>query len=121
MDLLDNIFDSGKDKLVTISNSIINSGPVLGVINKKLEKYGTVKNINKNSDGYCIRFCLTGTTEDIKITIKEIVLSEDKKAFSLCGLSADKVWLDNALKDFVAGKNIPLPDNELAKQVLKLI
>ena len=121
MDFLDNIFDSGKDKLVAISNSILNSGPVLGAINKKIEKYGAVKKINKNDDGYRISCTLAGTNEDIEIAIKEIVLSEDKNTFSLSGLSADKVWLDNALKDFVEGKNIPLPDNELAKQIFKLI
>ena len=121
MDFLDNIFDSGKDKLVAISNSILNSGPVLGAINKKIEKYGTVKKVNKNDNGYRIRFTLAGTNEDIELAIKEIVISEDKKAFSLCGLSSDKMWLDNALKDFVEGKLIPLPDNELAKQVFKII
>ena len=121
MDFLDNIFDSGKGKLVAISNSILNSGPVLGAINKKIEKYGAVKKIDKNDNGYRISFALAGTNEDIELAITEIVLSEDKKTFSLCGLSADKVWLDNALKDFVEGKNIPLPDNELTKQIFKLI
>ena len=121
MDLLDNIFNSGKGRLVAIANSILNSGPVLSAINKKLSKYGEVKSVSKNDDYYHISFCLAGTVEHIEISIKEIVLSEDKKTFSLHGLSSDKMWLDNALKDFVEGKLIPLPDNELAKQVFKII
>ena len=121
MDFLDNIFDSGKGKLVAISNSILNSGSVLGAINKKFEKYGVVKKINKNDDGYRISFTLAGTNEGIELAIKEIVLSEDKKTFSLCGLSADKIWLDNVLRDFVDGKLISLPDNELVRQIFKLI
>ena len=121
MDLFDNIFDSGKGKLIAITNSILNSGPVLGAINKKLSKYGEVKSVSKNDECYHICFCLAGTNEHIEISIKKIVLAEDKKTFSLYGLSSDKVWLDNALKDFVEGKHIPLPDNELAKQIFKLI
>ena len=121
MDFLDSIFDSGKGTLVLITNSLLNSQPVLSAINRKLKKYGEVKKINKNDDGYCISFCLAGTNEDIELTIKEIVLSGDKKTFSLQGLSADKTWLDNILKDFVEGKLIPLPDNELVRQIFKLI
>lgn len=121
MDFLDSILDSGKETLVSITNSLLNSTPVLSAINRKLEKYGEVKKIDKNDEGYHISFSLAGTNEDIELTIKEIVLSGDKKTFSLQGLSADKTWLDNILKDFVEGKLIPLPDNELGRQIFKLI
>ena len=121
MDFLDSIFDSGKGTLVSITNSLLNSSPVLSAINRKLEKYGVVKKIDKNDDGYRISFSLAGTSEDIELAMKEIVLSDDKKTFAICGLSADKTWLDNALKDFVDGKLISLPDNELVRQIFKLI
>ena len=121
MDFLDSIFDSGKGTLVSITNSLLNSQPVLSAINRKLEKYGEVKKIDKNDDGYRISFSLAGTNNDIELAIKEIVVSDDKKNFSLYGLSSDTLWLNNILKDFVEGKLIPLPENELVRHVFKLI
>lgn len=121
MDILDTIFESGKSTLTSLVNGIVNSAMILNLINRKLERYGSIQRIEKSEYGYDVCFQLAGDGRDITVHIDEIRMNARKDACSLHGLSSNVVWLQHIFEDFIEGGEFKLPDNEIVKIVLGIL
>ena len=85
MDILDSLFNSGKNTLVSIFNTILNSPCTLSIINKKIERYANISEIHKYEDGFHLKFRLLNDDRDIIVHIRELCLNEDRRTVSLHG------------------------------------
>lgn len=121
MDILDTLFNSGKNTLVSIFNAILNSSCALSIINKKIERYAIVSEITKEENGFLLKFRLLNEDNDIVVYLKEICLNDDGRTVSLHGFQSDTAWLQHILEDFVEGREFLLPDNELFRKIITLL
>ena len=121
MDILDSLLNSGKNTLVSIFNTILNSPCTLSIINKKIERYANISEIHKYEDGFHLKFRLLNDDRDIIVHIRELCLNEDRRTVSLHGFQSDSAWLQHILEDFVEGKEFMLPDSELVKKIISLL
>lgn len=121
MDIFSSLFNSGKNTLASIFNAVLNSPCILSIINSKIERYANISEINKEENGFFIKFKLLNTDNDIVVKLREVCLSEDRSTVSLHGFQSDTMWLQHILEDFVENKEFMLPDNELIRKVISLL
>lgn len=121
MDILDRVLTCEKSTLLGLVNALINSATVLNLINSKIERYASVKRIEKGDSGYLVCFMLAGDGSEITVRLGEIRLNEQKNAVLLHGLSSTMPWLQHVFEDFVEGKSFELPENELLGLALKVL
>lgn len=116
MDIPDSLFNSLKNTLVNIFNSISEDGYTLSTLYKEKERYANISEISKCGNGIHLKFRLLNDNRDINVDIRKVCLRDDGHVVSLYGFKSDSAWLQHILEDFVEGKKFLLPDSEHVKR-----
>lgn len=91
-------------------NMLLSSGPVLGLVNDKVERYAAVESLRKTDNGFEGVAQLRGSSELIKVTIRDITIKDDGSGVVLSGFSSNVEWVQNLLEDFAEGHMIAIPE-----------
>ncbi len=120
MDIPDSLFNSLKNTLVNIFNSISEDRCTLSTLYKEKERYANISEISKCGNGIHLKFRLLNDNRDINVDIRKVCLLDDG-VVSLHGFKSDSACLQHILEDFVEGKMFYLPDSESVKKVINLL
>lgn len=103
--------DLGKMSAQKLALGTLNSGPVKAMINKKIAEYATFESFDLDDEkGLTIVITLLGEQERTAIRVGDLKFSDDDRAVIPSRLDTNKPWLRNLLKNFVDGKQFPLPE-----------
>lgn len=116
MDIPDSLFNSLKNTLVNIFNSISEDRCTLSTLYKEKERYANISEISKCGNGIHLKFRLLNDNRDINVDIRKVCLLDDGHVVSLYGFKSDSAWLQHILEDFVEGKKFLLPDSKHVKR-----
>lgn len=86
------------------------NGPVRDIINEKIRGIGEVDRIERmDGGGLSLTVSLLGEDAPMTVSMRSADIASDNSGVSPRGLSADRPWLNNLLRDFVEGHPFPLP------------
>ena len=90
-------------------NTLLASGAVLGLVNAKVQRYGTITRLFVDEGGYHADVRLLGRDAPLSITVGAIEFSEDGGCVTLRRMQGSEVWLQHLLEDMVDGRRFELP------------
>ena len=90
-------------------NTLLSSPAVLGLVNAKVERYGTVTKLAVDEGGCHAEVRLLGRDMPLNNTVGVIEFSDDGGRVTLRDLRGSEAWLQHLLEDFVAGKKFDMP------------
>lgn len=90
-------------------NMLLSSAPVLGLLNKKVERYGTIEKLFVDESGYHATVGLLGRGASLSIAVGRIELSDDCSRVVLRQMQGSEIWLQHLLEDLVDGREFELP------------
>ena len=107
----------------TAINAALSSDMVMGLINKKLYRYGEVRSLRYDADGFHGVVQLLGSAEIVAVDVRELVFAPDCSSVRLSGLASNVQWCQHLLEDFVEGRAFDIPENArtYVKPVVKWI
>lgn len=90
-------------------NTLLSSPAVLGLVNAKVERYGTVTKLAVDEGGCHAEVRLLGRDMPLNITVGVIEFSDDGGRVTLRDLRGSEAWLQHLLEDVVDGREFELP------------
>jgi len=104
-------------------NTALSSDMVIGLINKKLARYGEVHSLRWDNEGFHGMVQLLGSAEIVAVNVRELVFAPDCSTVKLVGLTSSALWCQHLLEDFVEGRSFDIPENArvFVKPVAKLL
>ena len=90
-------------------NTLLSSAAVLGLVNAKAARYGTVTRLFVDEGGYHAEIRLLGRDVPLSISVGAIELSDDCARATLRRIQGSEVWLQHLLEDLVDGREFELP------------
>lgn len=97
--------------LLPTPTNILN-GPVRGIINRKIEDIGEVERIERmDGGGLSLTVRLLGEEAPMTVSMRSADFTPDSSGVAPRGLSADRPWLNNLLRNLVEGRVFPLPED----------
>lgn len=103
---LGNAFGSMKDKAFQAS--------IRNLLNRKIENIGNITrlDIDSRQKTMDLELVLKGEPDAIQVRVSsyELLNRQDRLFIRLLGATASREWLTNALKEFVIGREFPVPD-----------
>ena len=100
-------------------NALLN-GKVREFVNGKVERYGEVKSLRKDEEGYHALVQLLGSDDILEVSMLSLTLNEDCSAVSLGAFTANRPWLENLLEDYAHGREIAIPEG-MVREALKKV
>ena len=88
--------------------------------NRKIERYGEIKSLRRDEEGYHAIVQLLGSADLLEVTMLDITLNEDCSMATLGAFTANEEWLACLLDDYAKGREVPIPEGAV-RQTLKKI
>lgn len=95
----------------TAVNAALSSDMVMGLVNKKLCRYGEVRSLRYDEEGFHGMLQLLGSAEIVAVDVRELVFAPDCSSVRLSGLTSNIQWCQHLLEDFVEGRAFDIPEN----------
>jgi hypothetical protein len=86
---------------------------IVSLVNPRIRNYGEIQelNIDKKNKAIFLKLQLKGEPAPVELRIEnyDILNSDDATKFVVRKASSDREWLDALLRDFVVGRENPVP------------
>jgi len=104
-------------------NAAVSSESVRSRVNEYLSRYGELRSLRYDRDGFHADLRFLGSSEDIKVSVRSVCLSDDCDTVRLEHICASMPWCEHILKDLVEGREFVLPQaaRVFLKPVKKLL
>ncbi len=80
------------------------------MVNRKIERYGRVQKLVRDSGVYYADVQLDGSSETLSVTMDSLSVSDDCSLAKLGKFHANAPWLEHLLEDFADNREIPIPE-----------
>ncbi len=88
--------------------------------NKKIERYGELKSLRKDEEGYHAIVQLLGSADLLEVSMLDIELNEDCTMVRLGAFTANEEWLACLLDDHAKGREVPIPEGAVRETLKKI-
>ena len=92
-------------------NAALSSDMVIGLINRRVSRYGEVRSLRYDAEGFHGVLQLLGSAEIVSVDVRELVFAPDCSSVKLAGLTSNVLWCQHLLEDFVEGRAFDIPEN----------
>ena len=95
-------------------NAALSNDKLLGLINKNISRYGEVRSLRYDDEGFHGMVQFLGSAEIVAVNVRELVFAPDCSAVRLTGLKSNMLWCQHLLEDFAEGRTFDIPEDARA-------